>query len=263
MMRQPGDDAFSASSMDDSAYVSLPDAQRRRPSKPIQDAQFQYIQEGAFVEHDHQMMQDMFSPSVSTVSYQGHTDTSGFMLPPSSDGSISGDLGHLALSQGALWPVQAPTVHPATALSYPQPLQNPASVPRSSAYGTVARGSCGMVSPDGMPMNVVSQVPYMPSQSPELTGAVGIPSRTSSRATMSGYASAGSSGTPQQTPFTSTGNSASVPMLRQMSSGLGSTHYFDTGSVMSPASPVGIEQPHPAVAFHIPEDYSEYINLDQ
>ncbi|KAF2102766.1 hypothetical protein NA57DRAFT_52319 [Rhizodiscina lignyota] len=258
---QVGDAAFSPqSSMDDSAYVSLPDAQGRQ-AKPGAEAKYQYAQDNTFADSDQQMMQGVFSPSVSAVSYQGQSETAGFMLPPS-DGSISGDMGHLGLSQSAMWPMQAPNAQPSMTMGYTQSIQSPAvlrriSFPHQPAFG---RSHSGMMSQDGSHMNMPSnQVPYMPSQSPELvTGSMAIPSRTSSRATMMSEYASGSSATMQQAPFASTGNGAPVPMIRHLSSGVSSVNYLDAASTTTPTTPL-VDEQSSVMGFQ----YSEYIDLDQ
>ena len=268
VLSQAGDDPFSpSSSMDDSAYVSLPDPSRRQVNSHV-DPQLQVLQENAFADSDPQMMQAMFSPSVSAMSYQGQVESSGFVLPPSSTGSISGDLGNLAISQGPVWPGQQTAAQTSTAMSFTHTIQSPVGVRRRSQHSAFSQGMHGQMAvmpQDGMQANVSSQIPYLPSQSPELAaGPVGVPSRTSSRATMSGYTS-GSSAAAHRTPFTSTGHSGSVHMLRQYSSGVSSTHYIDgASSSMSPTSPIlNFHGASPVLEYQYPEDYSEYINLDQ
>jgi hypothetical protein len=268
IMRHSADDAGSpSSSMDDSAYVSLQDGQRQQV-RPISDAELQFTQDNAFLDSDPQMMPVMFSPSVSAMSYQAQVDTSAFVLPPSSEGSIPGELGSLAISHGTLWQMPSGTSQSPANVTFSQGFQGAHGMRHDSftqhpTFDQGLRGSVGSMSQDCVHMNA-SHIPYMPSQSPDIVnGQLAIPSRTSSRATMSGYASGGS-GTAQPTPFTSARNSASLPMLRQLSSGVSSTAYPDVMSSMSPTSPgMSINHTSPSMELQLLEDYSEYINLDQ
>lgn len=269
-MRPVGDDAFSAqSSMDDSAYGSL-SATTRRHSK--QTAEYRMGQDVFFPqESEGSPTQGMFSPAISSSAWSNHNqqEATSLMLPVSSNGSISGEINNLAPAQDSLWPAQGTPVPTNVNVAFPSTVESPMAVRPAALAQTSAFGQSSQMhaTNDGFAAESFSldshqQISFGPSASPDqAVRSMAPPSRASSRATLSGYASA-SSGAAQQIPYhrpTSREIQPTAAMMRRASSGM-SSHF--TGPSLSPTSPFSVEQTSPVDNLHWRDEYSEYLNFE-
>lgn len=230
IMRHAPDDAFSASSsMGDSAYVSLPDAHRGR-TKQVMDHSLQFAQEPLF-SPDHAAAPEMFSPCASAMSYTTKSESGGFALPPAANAVIPGNFDGLGLSsQGTMWPVQGASAPTPVSMDYSL-TASPVAIrqePVPQHYQYDHDQSSQFIQQNETPANLAAGTLMCPS--PETQSRQAGPSRSSSRATMSGHMSA-------HIPFPEHGSAhyGSTAMLRSSSHGAAPGSY--SSSTISPCSP--------------------------